>query len=135
MDFYAQAKEAVQKGIVIASEGKFQEHPEAMAPRVFVRVVTAFRGGMDCQQEEKVVIELLQDGQAIKWPRVPDKKTCGFDFWLIETTPSKTDLGRVNMVRHDLPASGTSRFCRGGRSYRTVRQRPRTDHPGQDRPS
>lgn len=67
---------------VLTSQGKFEEHPESMRPRVFVKV----DNGTDI-----VWYELLQDGFAIPWPKAPN----GFDFWMVKAG----SISDMNMVR------------------------------------
>lgn len=78
VDWLGIAKQAVENAVVV-SDGGFQEHPEAFRPRVFVKTE---HGGGKCY-------EILQDGQAIPWPKAPDAAVCGFDFWLINADALK----------------------------------------------
>jgi hypothetical protein len=76
-DFFGIAKQ-VQQNAVLVSNGNFEEHPEAYRPRIF------------CHAEmDGKTYELLQDGNAIPWPKTPDPAKCGFDFWLIEVSRLK----------------------------------------------
>ena len=59
----------VTKQIVIANKGGFEPHPESYTPRVFAAVWE--RGAK--------VYEILQNGQAIPWPRLPTE----FDYWAL----------------------------------------------------
>lgn len=71
----------LKQNTVVTAAGKFEEHPEAYRPRIFVR----------CPEK---CYEILQDGQAVVWPGVPDK-SCGFDFWVIKAK----DVHDMTMVR------------------------------------
>lgn len=99
-DFIGLTKQ-IRANVVKTSDGLFQEHPESMGPRVFVTVLDAFLGNT-------TVVELLQDGQAVVWPRLPDPMKCGFDYWSITTTPGLTRLANVNMVRQVTSEFSTS---------------------------
>jgi hypothetical protein len=70
---------------VTASAGKFETHPESYRPRVFVKT----------EHGAAKTYELLQDGQAVVWPRLPDKETCGFPFWVVNAD----DLKDITMRR------------------------------------
>ena len=82
----------VTKQVVHASDAGFEEHPESYRPRIFIGVMPP------CVYS---VYELLSDGNAITWPSLPQKETCGFDFWTIYADSIKD----ITMMRHDLPAS------------------------------
>ena len=60
-----------QETVVVSLSHKFEAHPEAYTPRVFVY-----------SSNEYAHYELLKDGQAIPWGRSPNG--CGFDFWIID---------------------------------------------------
>lgn len=75
----------LKSNTVLASDGQFEEHPEAYRPRVFVKT----------EHGSAKTYELLQDGQAIVWPKPPNKETCGFDFWLVNAD----DLSDMTMNR------------------------------------
>ena len=72
----------IAKQTVIVSEGLFEEHPESYCPRVFVA---------DAEPVHKVY-ELLMDGQAIPWDCLPQKESCGFDFWTIYVDSTYYDV-------------------------------------------
>ena len=74
----------ITKQTVNASEGQFEEHPEAYRPRVFVAVTEVVGEDGDGLPEygSPEVYELLTDGQAISWDCLP-QECCGFDFWTI----------------------------------------------------
>lgn len=74
-------------------DGLFQEHPEALRPRVFVTVMK--RQGVEVASYCITHYEILQDGQAIQWPGLP-KENCGFDFWYFIVS----DIKDVNMIRN-----------------------------------
>jgi hypothetical protein len=79
-----QIKQQFKRNVIVASDGLYQEHPEAYRPRVFCHA-----------EQDGKTYELLQDGQAIPWPKAPDPKTCGFDFWVVEVIR----LGNLKMRR------------------------------------
>lgn len=89
-DFFGLARQ-LHSNRVVTSDGLFQEHPESYRPRVFVTVVESLGTSS--------VIEILQDGEAVSWPRLPDPMTCGFDYWDIRTIPGVTRFRNVTMVR------------------------------------
>jgi hypothetical protein len=90
----------VDMDIVVAAEGKFEAHPEAYSPRVFVAIMppTGNEDG-DGVPETAVdkVYEILTNGWAIPWPCLPDKRTCGFDYWEVYSDCLP------NMIRHNVP--------------------------------
>ena len=73
------------KNAVLCANGLFEEHPEAYRPRIFVKT----------EHGSAKTYELLQDGQALIWPKPPVKETCGFDFWLVNAD----DLSDLTMMR------------------------------------
>ena len=77
----------IAKQTVIVSEGLFEEHPESYCPRVFV----AENPEEDAEPVHKVY-ELLMDGQAIPWDCLPQKESCGFDFWTIYVDSTYYDV-------------------------------------------
>lgn len=79
---HRQAKENV---VVVATDPNFTAHPESYEPRLFVRVIGT-----------STVIELLRDGQALPWNRLP---VGFFDYWLVDTVAGNTTLENVMMVR------------------------------------
>lgn len=79
----------VDMEIVIAAEGKFEAHPEAYSPRVFVSVFVSV-------SDPDKVYEILTNGWAVPWPCLPDKRTCGFDYWEVYSD------SLPNMIRHNL---------------------------------
>lgn len=78
-------QQARENAVVVANDPKFTAHPEAYEPRLFVRVINT-----------PTVIELLRDGTAIPWNRLP---VGFFDYWLIDTVAGNTTLENVMMVR------------------------------------
>jgi hypothetical protein len=90
---------------VLTRNAQFEEHPEAYRPRVFVTILSRetsdWMGEYDYQ---KSYIELLQDGQAVTWPSLPNRETCGFDYWSLTVQEGRdTRLGNVTMIRQSLP--------------------------------
>ena len=77
----------IAKQTVIVSEGLFEEHPESYCPRVFV----AENPEEDAEPVHKVY-ELLMNGQAIPWDCLPQKESCGFDFWTIYVDSTYYDV-------------------------------------------
>lgn len=75
----------LKQNVVLTSAGRFEEHPEAYRPRIFVKT----------EHGSAKTYELLQDGQAVIWPKPPVKETCGFDFWLINAG----DVTDMTMMR------------------------------------
>lgn len=69
-----------EQDINLVADNKFQVHPEAYSPRIFVKTAD----GHYC--------EILRDGNALPWTAKPQ----GFDYWVIETL----GLGNINMERH-----------------------------------
>lgn len=78
-------RQAKENAVIVATDANFTAHPEAYSPRIFVRVVNT-----------PTVIELLRDGTAIPWNRLP---VGFFDYWLIDTVQGNTVLENVMMVR------------------------------------
>jgi hypothetical protein len=89
----------VDMEIVIAAEGKFEAHPEAYSPRVFVAIMppTGNEDGNGVPETAvDKVYEILTNGWAVPWPCLPDKRTCGFDYWEVYSD------SLPNMIRHNL---------------------------------
>ena len=78
----------LKQNVVVAANGQFEEHPEAYHPRVFVKT----------EHGSAKTYELLQDGQAIIWPKPPNRETCGFPFWLVNAD----DVTKMTMMRRTL---------------------------------
>ena len=78
-------KQGRENAVIVRTDPNFTAHPESYTPRIFVRVINT-----------PVVIELLRDGQAIPWNRLP---VGFFDYWLIDTVAGNTTLENVMMVR------------------------------------
>ena len=77
----------ITKQTVNASEGQFEEHPESYCPRVFVAV-----NPEEGAEPVHKVYELLMDGQVIPWDCLPQKESCGFDFWTIYVDSTYYDV-------------------------------------------
>ena len=76
----------IEAQIVVANEGGFEPHPESYTPRVFCIV--------NPQWGDVAIYEILQNGQAILWPNLPNSNS--FDCWLIYVSSlNKVDMHRV----------------------------------------
>lgn len=105
-DIFGQMK----ANVVLTKNAQFEEHPEAYRPRVFVTILSRDKqtwfGEYDYKES---YIELLQDGQAVTWPSLPNRETCGFDYWSLTVQEGRdTRLGNVTMIRQSPypPATG-----------------------------
>lgn len=89
----------IRANTVLTKRAQFEEHPEAYRPRIFVSAT---------QGDATRVIELLQDGQAVTWPSLPNRETCGFDYWHLHVAKGERLLDNVTMIRqsHYPPATG-----------------------------
>lgn len=88
-DFFGSGLGAqLRQNAVLTSAGKFEVHPEAYNPRIFIKT----------EHGSAKVYELLMDGQAVIWPTTPNADVIG-DFWLVHAG-SVTDLKMVRRV-HD----------------------------------
>jgi hypothetical protein len=54
----------IEAQTVVANEGGFEPHPESYTPRVFAAV----------RLQKGKVYEILQNGQAIPWPTLPNRE-------------------------------------------------------------
>lgn len=81
--------EQLKKNTVVTAFGNFEEHPEAYRPRIFCRT----------EHGSGKTYELLQDGQAVVWPKAPDADKVKFTFWLIDIESLKD----MNIKRPQTP--------------------------------
>lgn len=68
----------IEAKTVISNEGGFEPHPESYTPRVFAAVTPV----VVRSHFTTMVYEILMNGQAIPWPRLPQHPD-KFDYWVI----------------------------------------------------
>ena len=73
--------EHIKKNVVLVTTNRFEEHPEAYRPRVFVHTVDGH-------------YEILQDGNAVPWTACPNADDIG-PHWIIDVVSVKN----INMKR------------------------------------